>query len=275
MMIKVAVCGACGRLGSTVCDLVAEQSDMTLAAGVEVKGHPRVGEETHGAIIVDDLESVVDSVDVVVDFTNPDTAVNHARICASHGGRIVIGTTGLKDKETRVVGEAAEKIPAVLSPNMSVGVNLLFKLAGELGRVIPEGFDVEISESHHRGKKDAPSGTAVKLANILTEARELSDVAHGREGMVGERPRSQLGMHAIRAGDIVGEHTILFAGDGERFEITHRAHSRRTFAAGTMLAIRYVAEAGPGLYDMMDVLGLRTIERANGRMGETAQDPNP
>jgi 4-hydroxy-tetrahydrodipicolinate reductase len=256
-MIKVAVCGACGRLGSTVCDVVSEQSDLTLQAGVEVQGHCEIGGKVHGAEVVDDLTKVVNSIDAAVDFTHPKAAATHATICAEHGTAIVIGTTGLGDEEIGVVRKAAEKTPVVLSPNMSVGVNLLFKLADELSRVIPEGFDVEISEAHHRMKKDAPSGTAVRLAKIVTKARGISETIYGREGMIGERPRSQLAVHTIRAGDIVGEHTLLFAGDGERFEVTHRAHSRRTFAAGVPLAVRFVVKAKPRLYDMMDVLGLR------------------
>lgn len=255
-MIRVAVCGACGRLGSVVCDLVDEQQDLTLQAGVEAPGHPCVGERVHGATVVDDLSSVTDSIDVAVDFTNPEAAVRHAEVCASGDCRIVIGTTGLAEKGIEAIREAAAKIPVVLSPNMSVGVNLLFRIAEELGRVIPEGFDVEVIEAHHRGKKDAPSGTAAKLVRILSQARDISDVVHGREGIVGARPSSQIGVHAVRAGDIVGEHTLLFVGDGERFEVTHRAHSRRTFAAGVMLAVRFIAKAKPGLYDMMDVLGL-------------------
>jgi len=256
-MTRVAVCGACGRMGTVISELISGQEDMALAAGVEVAGHCEVGTERYGAMVVDDLTKVAGSIDVAVDFTHPKVAANHATICAEHGLPIVIGTTGLKEAETRVVEEAAQRIPVVLSPNMSVGVNLLFKMADLIGRVIPEDYDVEIIEAHHRLKKDAPSGTAVRLARIVQEARSVSEVIYGREGMVGERPVGQLGMHAVRAGDIVGEHTLLFAGEGERFEVTHRAHSRKTFAAGVPHAIRFVIEAKPGLYDMMDVLGLR------------------
>ncbi|MCK4548220.1 MAG: 4-hydroxy-tetrahydrodipicolinate reductase [Candidatus Eisenbacteria sp.] len=256
-MIKVVVCGACGRLGSTVCDVVSEQSDMTLAAGVEVQGHGEVGGRVHEAEVVDDLTKVVGSIDVAVDFTHPKAAAAHATICAEHGKAIVIGTTGLGDEEVKVVKKAAEKVPVVLSPNMSVGVNMLFRLADQLGRTIPDGFDVEIIEAHHKMKKDAPSGTAVKLGKILAEARGIKETIYGREGMIGERPESQLAIHTIRGGDIVGEHTLLFIGDGERFEVTHRAHSRRTFAAGVPHAVRFLVKAKAGLYDMIDVLGLR------------------
>ncbi len=258
-MTKVAICGACGRLGSTVCDVVSEQTDMSLAFGVEVEGHCEIGGKTHDAEVVDDLTRVVDSIDVVVDFTHPKAAANHASICAEHGKRIVIGTTGLGDAEVNILEKAAEKVAVVFSPNMSVGVNFLFRLADLLGRAIPKSFDVEIIESHHRMKKDAPSGTAAKLGKILVDAREIEETIYGREGLIGERPQSQLAIHTIRGGDIVGEHTMLFVGDGERFEVTHRAHSRRTFAAGVPFAVRFVMEAKPALYDMMDVLGLHAM----------------
>jgi 4-hydroxy-tetrahydrodipicolinate reductase len=230
---------------------------MNVAAGVEVEGHCEVGGQVHGAEVVDDLTKVVDSVDVVADFTHPKAAAAHATICAEHSTPIVVGTTGLGDEEVSVIKGAAKKIPVVLTPNLSVGVNLLFKLADELGRTIPEGFDVEIIEAHHKMKKDAPSGTAVKLGKILVDARGIQETIYGREGMIGERPRSQLAIHTVRGGDIVGEHTMLFVGDGERFEVTHRAHSRRTFAAGVPYAVRFIVKAKPGFYDMMDVLGLR------------------
>ncbi len=262
-MIKVAVCGACGRIGSVVCDVVSEQEDLELAACVEAPGHPQIGDEVHEVKVVDDLGPVVDSVDVVVDFTHPDAAVHHAEICASSKRRLVIGTTGLSDEQEAKVEKLAAGVPIVLAPNMSVGVTFLFRLADLLGRSIPGNFDIEIIEAHHRMKKDAPSGTAARLARILNKARNISETIYGREGMTGERPESQLAVHAIRGGDIVGEHTLLFAGDGERFEITHRAHSRRVFASGVPPAVRFVMKADPGLYDMMDVLGLHAMTYAN------------
>jgi len=261
-MIKIAVCGACGRMGSVIREVVSEQEDLELAACVEAPDHPQVGDEVHGVKVVDDLQSVVDSVDVVVDFTHPDASVHHAEICGSGGRRLVIGTTGLSDEQVKMVEQSAAGIPMVLAPNMSVGVNFLFRLADMLGRSIPGSFDVEIIEAHHRMKKDAPSGTAARLARIIEEGRDISETIYGREGIIGERPPGQLAVHTIRGGDIVGEHTLLFVGDGERFEITHRAHSRRTFAAGVPLAVRFAMKADPGLYDMMDVLGLHALTSA-------------
>ncbi len=218
------------------------------------------GLEKLGVLISDELEHIIDEGEVLIEFTDPDTTLDHLGMAIEHNKAMVIGTTGFSDEQLEEIKEIAPQIPCVMAPNMSVGVNLLFKLAKEIAPVLGDDYDIEIVEAHHRKKKDAPSGTAMRIAEILAKAlgRNLKGVGvYGRKGITGERTKKEIGIHAVRAGDIVGEHTITFAGTGERIEITHRAHSRDTFAQGALRAVKFVAKAKKGLYDMQDVLKLK------------------
>ena len=241
---------------------------VTAGGGVEPAGSPFVGLDVYvaagvggvaGVPVLDDFARALEGADVAIDFTSPDASVAHAAIAASLGKGIVIGTTGLSDGQKGKLAEAARVIPVVFASNMSVGVNLMFRVAADVARVLGDEYDVEIVEVHHRFKKDAPSGTAKTLAESVASAlgRDLKEVGvYGREGITGERERKEIGVHAVRSGDVVGEHTLVFGGIGERFEITHRAHSRDTFARGAVRAAAWVAGRAPGLYDMRAVLGI-------------------
>ena len=266
-MIRVIVCGIAGRMGARLAHLVSESEDLVLAGGTERAGHAAIGEDVcavlggkaTGMRAMDDLSRIIEQGDVVIDFTAPAATVEAARICGAMGKAMVVGTTGWSAEQRGQFLEAAKEIPCVFAPNYSVGVNVLFKLVEEAARILGDEYDVEIVEAHHRFKKDAPSGTALGLAEAAAKGldRNLAEVAvYGREGMVGERRREEIGIHAIRAGDIVGEHTVLFGGMGERIELVHKAQSRDTFAQGALRAARFVAKAPPGLYDMGDVLGI-------------------
>jgi 4-hydroxy-tetrahydrodipicolinate reductase len=266
-VIRVVVCGSMGRMGKAILSILGENPyGMTLHAAVEAAGHPLVGHDAcapsafgGGAVkIRDDFAGAIDGGDVAIDFSSPESSVRNAGIAAEAGKPIVIGTTGLSAGQLGKVREAAGKTAIVHSPNMSIGVNLMFRLAADMAHVLGDDYDVEIVETHHRFKKDAPSGTAVKLADVVASAlgRRMVDVGiHGRKGMVGERTRKEIGVFAVRSGDVVGEHTLVFGGIGERLEITHRAHSRDTFARGAVRAAAWVLGKPAGLYDMADVLG--------------------
>lgn len=271
-MIKVIVAGACGRMGSRVCSLVLAEKDMELAGAVERQGHASLGKDMRellglgrtGIILQENLKEVIDSGLVIIDFSAPESTLAHLRLAVEHKTAMVIGTTGFSQKQAAEIKDLAQNIPCLLSPNMSLGVNLLFKVAGDVARALGDEYDIEIVEAHHRRKKDAPSGTAKRLAEILSEARgqSLEDVAvYGRKGMTGERPKKAIGIHSVRGGDIVGDHKVIFAGEGERVELIHRAHSRDTFARGAILAARFVAGAPKGLYSMQDVLKKLKFQR--------------
>lgn len=268
MMTRVIVCGACGKMGSVVAKMVSDQEDMEVFACIESPDHRGLGEELGGALDLGlknvalsfDLPDEIMGGDCIVDFTSPEVSLRHLRIAAKAGKPAVIGTTGFNEKQIEEIESLSEPIPCVLSPNMSIGINLLFKIIAEAGTVLGKDYDVEIVELHHRQKKDAPSGTAKRLGELiaLSQSQDLKDVGiYGRQGRLEERSKEEIGIHSIRAGDIVGDHTVLFSGPGERIEFTHRAHSRETFAMGTIKTIRFVLQAQPGLYDMRDVLGLR------------------
>lgn len=268
-MIAVAVAGVAGRMGGRIAQLVCEADDMELIGGWERPGHSAVGKPLkqfvpsakEGLVVSDDATGVIRGAQVVIDFTAPEATVEHCKICGAHGIPVVIGTTGLSEEQIQTIRSFGSTIPIVISPNMSVGVNVLFRLAEYTTKLLGEDFDVEIIEAHHRFKKDAPSGTAIKLGQIIAEARNVnwSEAAKfARQGLIGERRKDEIGIQTIRAGDIVGEHTIIFASLGERIEITHRAHSRDNFARGAIKAARWVINQSPGVYDMHDVLGLRT-----------------
>ena len=254
-MIKVVVCGALGKVGRIVVDEIAGDAGLALAGLIEAPGNTGLGSKVAGVEVTADLAKALGACDVVVDFTNPKSALEHIERSAAAGKAAIVGTTGFTADELALARKAAGRIPLIISPNMSAGVNLMFRIVEEVARSLAD-FDAEIVEIHHNKKKDSPSGTAAKLAEAIAKARPGSAVVHGREGLVGARKSGEIGMHSLRGGDVTGEHTVIFAGEGERFELTHRAHSRRTFARGTIKAIHFIRGKKPGLYTMDDVLGL-------------------
>ncbi|MDI6734609.1 MAG: 4-hydroxy-tetrahydrodipicolinate reductase [bacterium] len=264
-MIKVIVSGVCGRMGEMIAKLVCEQTDMELVGAVERQGHVSIGVDAGekagyrkiGVPISERLDEIIGSGEVMIEFTNPETTIDHLEIAALNHKAIVIGTTGLNETQVARIKELSAAIPIVFAPNMSIGVNLLFKLVGEVARVLGDDYEVEIIEAHHHHKKDAPSGTALKLGKVIADNlnRDFEQVAvYGRQGQIGERKKDEIGIFAVRMGDVVGEHTVIFGSEGERIELTHRAHSRLTFVSGAIKAARFVVKAVPGLYDMQDVL---------------------
>ncbi|MEZ4598294.1 MAG: 4-hydroxy-tetrahydrodipicolinate reductase [Syntrophotaleaceae bacterium] len=267
-MIKVAVNGAAGRMGGRLITAIKDTAGMELAGALEMPGHPSVGQDAGllagcgalGVEITDRHEVALARAEVLIDFTFPEVSLKNLDICAALGKKIVIGSTGFTPEQRAKVNDQAQRIPVVLAPNMSVGVNACFKLLKEAAKILGEGFDVEIVELHHNQKKDSPSGTAVRMGEIVAEAlgRDYNQSAvYHREGMCGARTREEIGMQTVRGGDIVGEHTVYFIGMGERIEITHRAMSRDMFARGAIRAAGWIADKGPGLYDMQDILGLK------------------
>ncbi|WP_303903891.1 4-hydroxy-tetrahydrodipicolinate reductase [Thiohalomonas denitrificans] len=267
-MIRIGVTGAGGRMGKTLVEAVQQTDGVELSAAIERAGSSLVGTDAGelagvgklGVTVVDDLASVVGEIDVVIDFTLPEPTERHLAICRQAGIRIVIGTTGLDDSNKRAVADAGRDIGVVFAPNMSVGVNLSLKLLEMAARVLGDDVDIEVIEAHHRHKVDAPSGTALRMGEVIADTlgRDLKECAvYGREGRTGERDRKTIGFETIRAGDIVGEHTVMFAGPGERIEITHKASSRMTFAKGAVRAAKWIMEADNGVFDMQDVLGLK------------------
>jgi 4-hydroxy-tetrahydrodipicolinate reductase len=266
-MIELVVAGAAGRMGSRIVALARESADLRVVAALEQPGHPALGRDAGdlagvgplGVAVAADPAAALRRDRVLVEFTAPDATLEHLRVAAAQGARAVVGTTGLGGAQLDEVRALAGRMPVVFSPNMSVGVNLAFRVLALMARTLGDEYDVEITEIHHRLKKDAPSGTAARMAEVIAEAlgRDLGEVGvYGRHGMVGARGPKEIGVHALRGGDVIGEHTVVFSTLGERLELTHRAHSRDTFARGALRAIRWVAEAPPGLYSMHDVLGI-------------------
>jgi len=266
-MVKVSVAGVSGRMGARIATLAVEHDGLELTSALERTGHDTVGKDagdvlgigTVGVSVRDDTGAAMEGVDVLIDFTAPEASLAHAEVAAAKGVALVIGTTGLTSAHLEGINAAAEKVPVVFAPNMSVGVNLLFKVLADVAKVLGDDYDVEIVESHHRLKKDAPSGTALKMAEVIAAAleRDLDEVGvFERKGIIGERTQKEIGVQTVRAGDIVGEHTVLFGGLGERVEITHRASSRDTFARGALRAALWVKDRRPGLYSMQQVLGI-------------------
>lgn len=265
-MTRVAVTGAAGRMGRTLIRAIHEADDLTLGAALERPGLSLIGGDAGelagigalGVAVTDDLDAAAADFETLVDFTAPAATLNHLTVCEARGKALVIGTTGFDKAGLERIRAGAERIPILMAPNMSVGVNLTFRLVEMAARVLGDGVDVEIVEAHHRDKVDAPSGTAVRMGEIIAEAlgRNLDEVAvYGREGHTGARRRETIGFATVRAGDIVGEHTVLYAGNGERIEITHRAESRMNFAQGALRAVRFLEDRDRGLFDMQDVLG--------------------
>ncbi len=267
-MTRIAITGAAGRMGRVLIEATLQNENTTLTAAIDRPGSPFTGTDAgelinHGqqnVIIVDDLNAVTGDFDVLIDFTHPDVSVENIKICRKAKKRLVIGTTGFSDEQKALISDAAKEIAIVFAPNMSVGVNLCFKLLDIAARVMGDYTDIEVIEAHHRHKVDAPSGTALRMGEVVAEAlgRDLNDCAvYGREGQTGERDRKTIGFETIRAGDIVGEHTVMFADIGERVEITHKASSRMTFANGAVRAANWLMDFEQGQFDMQDVLGLR------------------
>jgi 4-hydroxy-tetrahydrodipicolinate reductase len=267
-MIRAIVSGAAGRMGSRIIHMMEGVEGIVLAGALERPDHPAVGREVgevvglppKGVKISGTLAEVLAQGDVLIEFTHPEPSLSHLKAGAAAGKAMVLGTTGFSPAQLAEIRALAARTRLVFAPNMSVGVNLMFKVAADIARVLSEGYDVEIVEAHHRLKKDAPSGTALKLAQVIAQAldRDLEKVGvYERKGIIGERTAAEIGVQTVRAGDIVGEHTVLFGGMGERLEIIHRAHSRDNFARGAVRAAAWIVEQPPGLYDMQDVLGLK------------------
>jgi len=267
-MIKAIVAGASGRMGRRITHMIQQNQDITLAGAFERPGHPDVNQDAGqlagmgeiGVRVAGSLEEVIDRGDVLIDFTAPEATLENMRMVVQSGIAAVIGTTGFKGEMLEQVEALGRKTRCVFAPNMSVGVNVMFKIVGEMARILGPDYDMEILEVHHRLKKDAPSGTAMRLANLLADAadRDLEEVGvYERKGMIGERTDEEIGIQTWRAGDITGEHTVMFGGIGERLELIHRAHNRDNFARGAVKAALWAVNQTPGLYDMQDVLGLR------------------
>jgi 4-hydroxy-tetrahydrodipicolinate reductase len=267
-MTKVAVVGAGGRMGRALIQAVSEADGLNLGAATERAGSPLLGRdagelagiEATGVSLVEDLAAVTGDFDVVIDFTAPQATLVHLQICREAGKKMIIGTTGLSDEDKERLAQAGEEIAIVFAPNMSVGVNLCFKLLELAAGVLGDDADVEIIEAHHRHKVDAPSGTALRMGEVVADAlgRDLQACAvYGREGQTGARERQTIGFETIRAGDVVGEHSVWFAMEGERIEIAHKATSRMNFARGAARAADWIASRENGLFDMQDVLGLK------------------
>lgn len=268
MVLRVGICGAAGRMGKTILEVCHETKGVVIGAAIEYKGSPMIGADAGeqaglgklGIAIVDDIASVADQFDVLIDFTLAASVPENVKKCRAVGKNMIIGTTGLSDEQKKIISDAARDIAIVFAPNMSIGVNLCFKLLEQAAKVIGEDADIEIIEAHHREKKDAPSGTSLRMGEVVANVlgRNLKDCAiYGREGITGPRDKKNIGFETIRAGDIVGEHTVMFATSGERVEISHKATSRKTFAAGAVRAAQWVSAKKSGLFDMQDVLGLK------------------
>ena len=266
-MTKIAITGASGRMGRVLIQAVTETDGFELGAALVRSGSSMLGVDAGelagvgklGIMITDDLEAVVENFDVLIDFTRPESTLENLKACREAGKSIVIGTTGFDDAGKNQITEAGNDIGVVFAPNMSVGVNLTLKLLDIAARVMGDDVDIEVIEAHHRHKVDAPSGTALRMGEVVADAlgRDLKECAvYGREGISGERERKTIGFETIRAGDIVGEHTVMFADIGERVEITHKASSRMTFASGAVRAAGWIMSQDKGEYDMMDVLDL-------------------
>jgi 4-hydroxy-tetrahydrodipicolinate reductase len=264
--LRIAVAGASGRMGRTLVEAIAAAPDCTLAGALDVAGSPALGTDPaaflgrhSGLVVTDDIDAGLRNAQVLVDFTRPDGTLAHLDACRRLGVKAVIGTTGFSEAQRAQVAEHARHFAIVMAPNMSVGVNVMLRLLDTAARALAEGYDIEIVEAHHRHKIDAPSGTALAMGETIAAAlgRDLKQCAvHGREGVTGERDPSTIGFATIRGGDIVGDHTVLFAGTGERLEITHRSSSRANYAQGSLRAARFIAGRERGLFDMRDVLGL-------------------
>ena len=265
--IAVAIAGASGRMGQMLIEAVRADSAFALAGALDVTSSPSIGQDAGayagqntGVAITADVHAGLQHSQVLIDFTRPEGTMAHLQVCRALGVGLVIGTTGFSEAQKAEIAEAAKHIPIMMAPNMSVGVNVTLKLLEMAAKALSTGYDIEIIEAHHRHKVDAPSGTALKMGEVIASAlgRDLKDCAvYAREGVTGERDPSSIGFATIRGGDIVGDHTVLFAGTGERIEISHKSSSRATYAQGSLRAVRFLAGQQNGLFDMFDVLGLK------------------
>lgn len=263
----IAIAGASGRMGRMLIEAIQNAPDARLAGALDIPGSPSLGADataylgvTSGIVITPDLHEGLKNAKYLIDFTRPEGTLAHLRVCRELGVNMIIGTTGFTAEQKAEIDDAARDIAIVMAPNMAVGVNVVFKLLAQAAKALKEGYDIEIIEAHHRYKVDAPSGTALKMGEVVAEAvgRDLKDCAvYGREGVTGERDPSTIGFATIRGGDVVGDHTVLFAGIGERIEITHKSSSRATYAQGSLRAVRFLANQPHGLFGMDDVLGLK------------------
>lgn len=262
---RIAIAGSTGRMGRSLLETVLTTNDCVLAAALVREGNTWIGREVSQllaidtALLITDQLSALQAADCLIDFTRPQATLTHLRYCHTHRINMVIGTTGFTEAEKQLLQAASQDIAIVFAPNMSVGVNVTLKLLQIAAKALHQGYDIEIVEMHHRHKADAPSGTALRMGEVIADSldRDLSQCAvYGREGLTGERDPSTIGFATLRGGDVVGDHTVIFAGTGERIEISHKASSRDTFAQGAVRAARFLAGKNSGLYDMMDVLGI-------------------
>ena len=264
--LRVAIAGASGRMGRTLIEAVEAAPDLQLAGALDVAGSPAIGQDAaaflgraRGVLITSDLRAGLADAQVLIDFTRPEGTLAHLAACRALGVKAVVGTTGFSAAQKAEIAEHAQHVAVMMAPNMSVGVNVVMRLLDLAARSLNEGYDIEVIEAHHRHKVDAPSGTALQMGEVLAKAlgRDLKDCAvYERHGVTGERDPSTIGFATVRGGDIVGDHTVLFAGTGERIEITHRSNSRAGYAQGSLRAARFLATRASGLFDMGDVLGL-------------------
>ncbi len=265
--LAIAVAGATGRMGHMLIEAIAQSDDCRLAGALDIATSPALGQDASawtgqasGVRVTADVPQGLQGAQFLIDFTRPEGTLAHLQACRALGVKAVIGTTGFTDAQKAEIAEIAKDIAIVMAPNMSVGVNVTLKLLEMAAKALSTGYDIEIIEAHHRHKVDAPSGTALKMGEVIADAlgRDLKDCAvYAREGVTGERDPSSIGFATIRGGDIVGDHTVLFAGTGERIEVTHKSSSRATYAQGSLRAVRFLASQERGLFDMFDVLGLR------------------
>jgi len=265
--LRIAIAGAGGRMGRMLVEATLRDAGVTLVAAIDQPGAAAQGKDAGemvgmpcGVLVSSDCAAAIAQATCLIDFTRPDATLVHLEICRRHGVAMVIGTTGFDVAGSEAIAAASQHIPVVFAPNMSVGVNAVFKLLDVASRILGEGYDVEIVEAHHRYKIDAPSGTALRMGEVVAEAlgRDLNECAvYGRKGVTGERPQSTIGFATVRGGDIVGDHQVMFCGLGERIEIGHKASSRMPYALGSLRAARFLANRKSGLFDMQDVLGLR------------------
>jgi 4-hydroxy-tetrahydrodipicolinate reductase len=266
--VRVAVAGASGKMGGRRVHLIHESSDLELAGGLERPGHPALGRDVGevvglgmaGVPLGDDLKALVAKIELLFEFTMPEASLEHLRIMADHGKPMVMGTTGFTPVQLTEIRDLARRMPLFMAPNMSLAINVMYKLIADAAKLLGPEFDVEIVEAHHRFKVDAPSGTAVRMAEILARTfdRDMEQVGvYGRKGIVGQRKDEEIAVLSLRAGDLTGDHTVMFGGIGERLEIVHRTQSRDAFGRGALRAARWIVQQPPGLYDMQDLLGLK------------------
>lgn len=258
-MIRLIITGAAGKMGKAILNIASQDKEFEIGGLVERKGHPLIGsyEPVMHNKIMDDLADVIEFCDVIIDFTEPRATMEHLRLAREYKKAIVIGTTGFSEEDSVKIRDTKD-IGVVFSPNMSIGMNLMFDLVDRATRILKDNFDIEVMEMHHKWKKDAPSGTALRLKDIIeqTDNKKAWEEVYGRKGITGERKKDELAILALRGGDIVGEHTVFFAGIGERIEIIHRAYSRENFARGAIVAAKWLINKPNGVYSMKDVLGL-------------------